>query len=220
MIEAGDVGYLITRYLVKMDGPSRCKAYHTNTTQPGPPDPKLHPEVYAKAEANPLSDLDQQRLQQAGVFAKEGLGYFKQQATRPQTLGFSLRDSPVGLLAWLYEKLHDWSDEYPWTDDEILTWVSIYYFSTAGPEASSNIYYVMEHSEPPAFEAIKAYNEVPFGVTRFAGDVVMLPKLWNQTLGPVVFENEEERGGHFASWERPDVMVKDLRSMFTSFSFK
>jgi hypothetical protein len=51
-------------------------------------------------------------------FQKQGSGYFAQQSTKPQTLGYSLDDSPVGLLAWIYEKLVNWSDGYPWTDDE------------------------------------------------------------------------------------------------------
>lgn len=52
-----------------------------------------------------------------------------------------IRDSPVGLLAWIWDKLVDWSDEYPWTEDEVCLWVSIYVFSRAGPDAASYIYY-------------------------------------------------------------------------------
>jgi hypothetical protein len=51
-------------------------------------------------------------------FFENGMGYFGEQSTKPQTLGFSLADSPVGLLAWIYEKLVAWTDSYPWTDDE------------------------------------------------------------------------------------------------------
>ena len=51
-------------------------------------------------------------------FFKNGMGYYTEQSTKPQTLGFSLADSPIGLLAWIYEKLVAWSDSYPWTDDE------------------------------------------------------------------------------------------------------
>lgn len=52
------------------------------------------------------------------MYINEGSGYAKQQSTKPQTLGYALQDSPVGLLAWIYEKLVVWTDEYPWTDDE------------------------------------------------------------------------------------------------------
>lgn len=106
------------------------------------------------------------------------------------------------------------SDEYPWTDEEILTWVSIYYFSCAGPDASSDVYYAMEHSEPTAMVKVQQYCEVPFGVARFFKDLIVTPKLWNKTLGPVVFESEHGSGGHFAAWERPDAIVADLRAMF------
>lgn len=51
-------------------------------------------------------------------FRSEGRGYFEEQSTQPQTLGYSLADSPAGLLAWVYEKLNNWSDSYPWSDDE------------------------------------------------------------------------------------------------------
>jgi hypothetical protein len=70
-----------------------------------------------------------------------------EQATKPQTLAYALNDSPVALLAWIYEKLHDWTDNYPWTDDEIFTWVSIYAFSRAGPGAAHRIYYEVSHTK-------------------------------------------------------------------------
>lgn len=102
-------------------------------------------------------------------FAKEGRGYFIEQSTKPQTLSYALNDSPVALLAWIYEKLHDWTDAFhkffpegsvsrsgssnsrfcfevywlvvAWTDEEILTWVSVYWFSRMGPGAAHRMYY-------------------------------------------------------------------------------
>ncbi|KAF1960058.1 alpha/beta-hydrolase [Byssothecium circinans] len=216
VVQGGDVGGLVSRYIAKAYGPSRCKAHHTNTPTPFQPDEKTHPELFAKSQSTPLTDVEKAGLLRTQTFQTEGSGYFKQQTTRPLTTGYSLRDSPVGLLSWMYEKMHDWSNAYPWTDDEILTWVSIYYFSTAGPEASSNVYYEMEHSEPPAFAAQAVYIDVPLGISRFENDLVSLPRLWNQTMGPVVFENEEahRRGGHFAAWGNPEAIVGDLRKMF------
>lgn len=174
----------------------------------------LHPELYAKSQTTPLTGLEIAGLQRSEVFQKEGDGYFRQQSTKPQTIGYSMADSPVGLLAWLYEKLHDWSDNYAWTDDEILTWVSVYYFSKAGPAANTLLYYEIEHRQPSAFAASQVYIDVPFGVARFPKDLILLPKLWNHTLGPIILESEAESGGHFAAWERPDVITKDLRTMF------
>jgi len=118
------------------------------------------------------------------------------------------------LLAWIYEKLHDWTDNYAWTDDEILTWVSIYYFSSGGPAAANSFYYEIEHRNPGAFKASQAYADVPLGISRFSKDLILLPKAWHATMGPVVFEREHENGGHFAAWEQPDALVEDLRSMF------
>ena len=59
-------------------------------------------------------------------FEKEESGYKAIQATKPQSLAYGLWDSPVGLLAWIREKLHTWTDDYPWTDDEIITWVMVF----------------------------------------------------------------------------------------------
>ena len=90
-----------------------------------------------------------------------------------------------------------------------------YRFSTPGPAASSRVFYEFEHRKPKgAFPESQAYVDVPLGIVRFANDMVLLPRLWNQTLGPVVYESEYATGGHFAAWERPDAMVKDLRVMF------
>ncbi|CAG9989507.1 unnamed protein product [Clonostachys byssicola] len=214
VIQAGDLGCLVARLLASKYGRAHCKALHTNSAFPAEPTASFHPKLYEKVKATPLSDDEIAGLGRTAKFGTDGNGYYKQLSTRDQTIAYSLADSPVGLLAWLYEKLHDWSDNYPWTDDEILTWVSIYYFSSAGAGASGRAYYALEHSDPPAFAASQRYVDVPLGIARFAGDTVLLPKLWSQTLGPVVYESEYSKGGHFAAWERPEDIVKDLRAMF------
>ncbi|KAH8166697.1 hypothetical protein CIB48_g1557 [Xylaria polymorpha] len=214
VIQGGDVGLIVGKYMAKKYGPARCKAYHTNTPVPKPPNPDTFPELAAECQKTPLTDAENAAMARSGQYSTEGMGYFKLMTTRPLTIGYSLRDSPVGLLAWIYEKLRAWTDEYPWTDEEILTWISIYYFSTPGPEAPGNVYYAMEHSLPQAFDLAAEYLDVPFGVARFQNDVLVLPKLWNRTLGPLVYEADYEKGGHFAAWERPDAIIADLRKMF------
>lgn len=67
------------------------------------------------------SDREKAGFKRTGWFFKEGRGYNLTQSTKPQTLAYALNDSPVALLAWIYEKLHDWTDGHPWTDDEIFT---------------------------------------------------------------------------------------------------
>ena len=91
---------------LELPGPSYLPA---NFLRGGLPEDGTAPALTAK---------EQQRLAVNGLFFSRGLGYLRQAQTRPQTLGYSLADSPAGLLAWIYEKLAHWSDEYPWSDDE------------------------------------------------------------------------------------------------------
>ena len=167
----------------------------------------------AQHAETPYSKAEKEGIARSEWFRKEGCGYNELQSTKPQTLGYSLHDSPVGLLAWIYEKLHDWTDSYPWTDDEILTWVSIYWFSTAGPAASARIYYETRHSN-----AVRIFGKyiphVKLGLSYFPKDLELPPRTWGRTLGPVVFEADHEDGGHFAAHERPEQLAQDLFAMF------
>ena len=148
----------------------------------------------------PYSATDKAGLERSAWIQKEGNGYFQEQATQPQTLGYSLTDSPVGLLAWIYEKLVNWTDSYPWTDDEgkylfldlntgrnlvlipdlsptrylVLTWISIYYFSRAGPAASVRIYYEVMHSKN--FQAMTEKPKIPWGLSHFLKELRFVPR--------------------------------------------
>lgn len=186
-----------------------------------PPGFFTNPVLAIKHAIMPYSKREREGQKRTQWFHAEGRGYNDLQSTKPQTLGYSLTDSPAALLAWIYEKLHDWSDNYPWTDDEVCTWVSIYWFSTAGPAASTRIYYERQHGsgheqanrlrQPDP----RAYSPgVKLGFSHFPMDLSVLPSTWVRTLGAVVFERDHEDGGHFASWERPDEIVQDLRDMF------
>ncbi|KAH7304185.1 hypothetical protein B0I35DRAFT_484661 [Stachybotrys elegans] len=146
--------------------------------------------------SSPLTTVEQAGLRRLAAIANEGRGDYSQQASKLNALCFSLKNSPVGLLAWIYKELHSWSDYYTWSDDDILTWVSIHYFSHPGPDVTGDIYYAMEHGEPTAVETAR--------------------KLWNKTLGPVVFESDHRRGGHFTAWENLETIIHDLRSMFAN----
>ncbi|KAF8857344.1 alpha/beta-hydrolase, partial [Acephala macrosclerotiorum] len=214
VVQGGDFGCLIARFIASKYGHKHCKAHHINSAMPAEPTSTSHPELHAKIKDIPLTLGELAGLARAAEFSKEWNGYLRQLSTKPQTIAFSLTDSPIGLLAWIYEKLHDWTDNYAWTADEILTWVSIYYFSEGGPAAANSFYFEIEHREPGAFVAAQAYVDVPLGISRFPQDLILLPKLWNPTMGPIAFEREHESGGHFAAWERPDDLVNDLRVMF------
>lgn len=132
----------------------------------------------------------------SGSLALTPLGYNVLQATKPQTIGYALQDSPVALLAWIYEKLHDWTDSYPWTDDEILTWVSLYAFSRAGPAASCRIYYEKKHATSCTSEELRGYiGSVKLGLSYNPRELYIPPKTWGRTLGDVVFEADNDHGG-------------------------
>lgn len=79
------------------------------------------------------------------AYVSGGNDYYRLQSSRPQTVAYCLEDSPVALLGWVYEKLLHWTDAYPWTEDEVLTWVSVYWFSRAGPGASVRTYFEAEN---------------------------------------------------------------------------
>lgn len=140
----------------------------------------------------------------------------------------------MGLLAWVYDKLHRWTDGYDWTDDEILEWVSIYAFSRAGPAGSLRIYYesVTRPATPPPPTAAasgkdglgytwlsrdevvstRIADRVKIAVANFPGEIIQIPGTWLRAIGNIVRETEFEKGGHFAAWEEPEVLVNDLRA--------
>jgi hypothetical protein len=215
VVVGGDIGSLTARFVAQKYGPEHCKAHLLLGAVPAEPTAETHPELHTKMINTPLFPAELESLARTAHFDKEHSGYLRLQSTKPLTIGYSLTDSPIGLLAWIYEKLINWTDSYPWTDDEILTWVSIYYFSTAGPAASVDMFYEMQHREPRgAFEESQKWCDVPVGVARYPKEVIQLPKLWNQTLGPVVWEGEHERGGHFPAWECPESVLVDVRRIF------
>lgn len=196
--------------------PEHCLASHFNFIRTwNPPSLTQNPLQTIKHAITPYSEAEKAGIERTKWVQDEGMGYNKQQSTKPHTLGFSLADSPVGLLAWIYEKLHDWTDSYPWTDDEILTWVSIYQFSTAGPAANVRIYYENWKAGGDLWMKEAGYiGSVPVGFSCFPKDLVVPPRGWSCSLGPVVFEKYHTSGGHFASHEKPEQLVADLREMF------
>ena len=217
--QGGDWGFEVTR-AIGLLYPENCMASHLNMILAYPPRLSKNPLLALQHSALPYSRREKDGLKRTEWFMKEGIGYNVLQSTKPQTVGYALADSPVALLGWIYEKLHDWTDAYPWTDDEILTWISIYWFSTAGPEASVRIYYEDEHDESSSSAATLQQRtrgwipHVKLGMAHFPREIVVVPKTWANTLGPVVYHSEHDRGGHFAAWERPDVISSDLQIMF------
>ncbi|THH28032.1 hypothetical protein EUX98_g6159 [Antrodiella citrinella] len=210
--QGGDLGTAVSRNLAHLYGHKHVQAWHTNMPSAVPPTFYQSPLLYLQYLLTPFSSSDVKGLQKTKKFQDDGRGYMGMQSTRPQTLGYSIADSPVGLLAWVYEKLVAWTDNYPWEDDEVLAWVSIYWFSRDGPATTFRIYYEYVHnrkiSTPP-------WTSVPFGISYFPEEIAYTPKLWMRTVGNVVFESEHTTGGHFAAHEKPNELVEDLRTFFS-----
>lgn len=206
---------MITR-LIGAQYPAHCLASHINFVRiHSAPTFMQAPLLYIMNSLTPYNKADRAGLARSEWFRSEGFGYNMEQSTKPSTLGFALADSPIALLAWIYEKLHDWTDSYSWDDDEVLTWVSIYQFSKAGPAASLRIYYETKHATGDQYDlGLRYIPNVQLGVSLFPKDVVVPPKRWAHSLGPVVFDAVHEQGGHFAAHERPEQLAADLRSMF------
>ncbi|KAL8960162.1 MAG: hypothetical protein Q9193_003090 [Seirophora villosa] len=170
----------------------------------------LSPYLYSVREMDSIK-----RMQ---YFQKEQDGYMKVQGTRPQSLGFGLGDSPIGLLGWLVEKLHEWMDvaNYQMPDDEILTFVMMHWMQGATPGLR---YYKMAFAEEGEFSTMKAltrYFNVPIGLSHFPKEISFPPYDWVAWVANEQFRREHDRGGHFAAVECPELLVQDLRDWFSS----
>ncbi|KAJ7472945.1 Alpha/Beta hydrolase protein [Mycena galericulata] len=216
--QGGDWGQMITRKIAVVYGGKHSKAWHTNMpiAQPEFSWNPIHllATVWMLTALLWLSPAQKAGLRRTQQVERTGMGYYHEQSTKPQTVGYALADSPVGLLAWIYEKLVAWTDDYPWDDDEVLTWLSVYWFSRAGPAASLRIYYEVV----AVGEMIPWINDVlptiPLGFSFFPKEIADLPRSWLRGTGNVVFEGEHTMGGHFAAHEVPELLVGDLRKMF------
>jgi hypothetical protein len=214
--QGGDWGFYITRTIGRMY-PEACKGSHINMVRANPPTFFQSPIDAIRHAIIPYTALERAGIKRAEWFEKEGSGYRLLLSTKPQTLGYALSASPVALLAWIYEKLHDWTDSYPFTDDEILKWISIYAFSVAGPAANVRIYYESVHAADQKLSREGAHSYVPtvkLGQSFFPKELRVVPFSWGRTLGPVVFQRRHDKGGHFAAFERPHELVEDVRDMF------
>ncbi|KAK0487188.1 Alpha/Beta hydrolase protein [Armillaria novae-zelandiae] len=218
--QGGDWGARITRTIAVKYGGTHAKAWHTNFPLGAKP-PISRPLLWLKDHLLPLTAFEKAGLEYSKAFDVTGRGYFLEQATQPQTIGYSLTDSPIGLLAWIYEKLLNWTDEYPWEDDEVLTWVSIYLFSRAGPTASLRIYYETRQEDMaivPKPGSLPTPNikpsTIPMGASYFAKEIRRTPNTWTEAIGNLKFASEHAHGGHFAAHEKPDELAGDLRKFF------
>jgi pimeloyl-ACP methyl ester carboxylesterase len=204
-VQGGDWGGIISR-LVALDDPKHVAGLHLNFCIAGPPAGVANPN-----EGVPPAEL--QRYQARQTYMENERAYQQIQGTKPQTLGFSLDDSPAGLAAWIVEKFHAWCDcdgnvESRFTKDELLTNITLYWVTQTGT-SSTRIYY-----ENRVATGNPGKVTVPTACALFPKEITVPPRKWVEARYNLVRWTEMPRGGHFAALEQPDLLVNDVREFF------
>jgi pimeloyl-ACP methyl ester carboxylesterase len=181
------------------------------------------------AATPPPGDSEEERaaLDAIGTFTTSGFGYFLEQSTRPQTIGYALLDSPVALAAWLLD--HDTDSYYKissafvdgkpsgnLTRDNILDNITLYWLTGTGASAARPYW---ELGRAQALAAGQAPPEVslPVGFTTFPGEIFQAPRSWvEQSYPNLTYYNKGDKGGHFAAWEEPELFSDEVRAAFRS----
>ena len=175
------------------------------------------------------SEQERAALDALNTFTMDGFGYFLEQSTRPQTIGYSVVDSPVGLAAWLLD--HDTDSYYKisrafvegepvgnLSRDNIVDNITLYWLTRTGSSAA-RWYWEFGRFVAAAQAAGQAPPpvSVPVGFTTFPGEIWAAPRSWVETVYPgVAYFNEVDRGGHFAAWEEPELFSSEVRAAFSS----
>jgi hypothetical protein len=173
------------------------------------------------------SEEERAALEAINTFRASGFGYFLEQATRPQTIGYALLDSPVALAAWMLD--HDTDSYYKISGafldgqpsgnlsrDHILDNITLYWLTGTGASAARAYW---ESGRAQALAAGQAPPEVslPVGFSTFPGEVFRAPRSWVEQAYPnLIYFNEAEAGGHFAAWEEPELFSEEVRVAFRS----
>jgi pimeloyl-ACP methyl ester carboxylesterase len=213
--QGGDVGAGVTDAMGRQ-APEGLLGIHTNllVTALGGPQPTDTEEERTAAEA-------------IATFRTTGIGYFTEQATRPQTIGYALLDSPVALAAWMLD--HD-TDAYHkisrafvdgrptgnLTRDHVLDNITLYWLTGTGASAARS-YWEAYGADAPAAAAGQAPPPVPVpvGFTTFPGEIWRTPRSWAEKAYPTLsYFSVAARGGHFAAWEEPELFAAELRAAF------
>jgi pimeloyl-ACP methyl ester carboxylesterase len=214
--QGGDVGAAITDAMGRQ-APEGLVGIHTNllvTTLAGLPLPEETEEERAAREA-------------INAFRATGFGYFLEMATRPQTIGYGLLDSPVALAGWMldhdtdsyYKISRAFVDQEPagnLTRDHILDNISVYWLTGTGTSAARSYWESGQAAARAAGQAPPAVN-LPVGFTTFPGEIWRTPRSWVEASYPnVTYFNEVDKGGHFAAWEEPELFSTEIRAAFRS----
>ncbi|HMO75169.1 MAG TPA: epoxide hydrolase [Sphingopyxis sp.] len=207
--QGGDWGSVVTS-MIGANHADHCAGIHINMVAGAPP-PDL---------MEGLTDAEKLYLARMGWYRDKDSGYSTQQATRPQTIGYALTDSPVGQMAWIVEKYHGWTDcghrpggqsigghpERILSRDAMLDTVSLYWL-TASAASSARLYW-------QSFRNFSAGEiHVPTGCSLFPNEIMRLSRRWaERRYTNIVHWNELDRGGHFAAWEQPELFVDEVRA--------
>jgi pimeloyl-ACP methyl ester carboxylesterase len=151
----------------------------------------------------------------------KGGGYAGMMVTRPQTLGYGLTDSPVGLASFFLDKFNEWTysggnAEKSLTKDEMLDDITLYWLTNTA-NSSAQLYWENNTNNFNAVEQRTAEIKIPVAVTVFPGEIYQAPKSWTEkAYKNLIYFNEVNKGGHFASWEEPQLFAEEMRAAFKS----
>ena len=218
--QGGDVGSQVTDAMgrLSLDG---LVGIHTNLLTPALGDADA-------LCASPPTDGERAALDQLDAFHATGTGYFVEQATRPETIGYALLDSPAALAAWIMD--HD-TDSYQkiarafvdgepsggLTREHIVDNITLYWLTGTGAAAARSYWEEAQETVRAVGQAVPPVS-IPVGFTTFPGEIWRTPRSWVERAYPNVdiYFNEVDRGGHFAAWEEPQLFAEELRAAFRS----
>lgn len=201
--QGGDWGSAVTTALGAQD-PAHCAGIHITLAMGAQP----------RVDGEPTPE-EARALKGAQYYADWDSGYSKQQATRPQTLGYGLTDSPAGQAAWILEKFWAWTDcnghpENVLGRDELLDNVMLYW-ATATAASSARIYWESFGKRRGPLSKV----EVPTGVAVFPKEIVTPVRRWMEPVFTnITHWSEKDRGGHFSAFEQPTLFVDEVRTFF------
>jgi len=210
--QGGDCGSVISQRMAKNGAPGLI-GIHVNMPATVPPEVAKALNDGDKAPAG-LSAKELDAFNTLDVFYRKSTGYSGMMVTRPQTIGYSLSDTPVGQAAWMYDEFAGWTfsggdPEKSLTKDEMLDDISLYWLTNTG--ASSARIYWEDHSNN--FNAVDL--QLPVAVTVFPGEIYRAPKTWaDRAYHNLIYFNEVNKGGHFAAWEEPKLFAEEIRKAF------
>ncbi|MET0595689.1 MAG: epoxide hydrolase family protein [Polyangiaceae bacterium] len=212
--QGGDWGSVIADVMARQ-APQGLLAIHVNMPATVPPEIAKVLAAGGKAPAG-LSPEERVAFEGMDALYKKGSGYALMMVTRPQTLGYSLADSPVGLAAWFYDKFADWTHtgghpERALTHDEMLDDITLYWLTNTGT-SGARLYW---ENNANNFNAVDI--SIPAAITVFPGEIYQAPRSWaERAYHKLIYYNRVDKGGHFAAWEQPQLLAQEVRAAFRS----